>query len=100
MSEPCKSVWFSPQVALVDMIIVPIVLVLWFSHNKTVDDIYKNDCKLIYYPNDSGNSWKEKVMISMVTKISLWKTILKSIEPPLGAHPTPAHLLLTINIMN
>lgn len=39
-------------------------------------------------------------MIGIVTKASLWKTILKPIELPLGAHPTPAHLLLTINLMN
>ena len=93
-------VYFAPQVSLVDRILEPNVLALWFSHIKTVDDSYKNDCKRIYYTNDSDNSWKEKIIMSVVTKVSLLKTILKSIEPPLGAHPTPAHLLVAINIMN
>lgn len=80
--EEVHKMHFSPQVALVDMIIEPNVVALWFSHNKTLDDRYKNDYKFIYYPNDSDNSWKEKIMISMVTKVSLWKTILKPIELP------------------
>lgn len=42
------------------MTIELIVLALWLSHGKTVDDSYKNDCKLIYYPNDSDISQKEK----------------------------------------
>lgn len=71
------------------MVIEPNVLALWFSHNKRVDDIQKNDCKLIYYPNDSDNSCKEKIMISMVAKV--WKTILKSIEAAIRctSHSSP-----------
>lgn len=63
MSEPCRGtqdVYFSPQVALVDMTMELIVSALWFSHGKTVDDSYKNDCKLIYYPDDNDISQKEK----------------------------------------
>lgn len=86
MNEPCSSaqhVHFSPQVALVNVITEPNVSAVRFSHNKTLDDSYKNDFKLIYYYlNDRDNSWIEKIMISMVTKVSLWKTILKTIEQP------------------